>query len=168
MLTSAKLASSSVVEMIQLVMPSDANTLGTAFGGKVMQWIDLCASVSARRHAGVTCVTASIDSLNFLAPIKIGSVAILHARVNAVFGTSMEVGVDVMVEEPETGTRSKCCDAFLTFVALGSDGKPARAPLLLAQSPEEEERVRQAQARRAARLSGRRAFPAGEKDGSGL
>jgi acyl-CoA hydrolase len=113
-------------------------------------------------------VTASIDSLNFLAPIKIGSVAILHARVNAVFGSSMEVGVDVMVEEPETGARSRCCDAFLTFVALGADGKPARAPLLLAQSAEEEERVRQAQARRAARLSGRRANPAGEKDGSGV
>jgi acyl-CoA hydrolase len=155
-LTSAKLASSSRVEMVQHVMPSDANTLGTAFGGRVVQWMDLAAAVTARRHARMPCVTASIDQLTFLAPIRIGSVVILHAQVNAVFASSMEIGVDVVVEDPESGERQKCCDAFLTFVALGPNGKPARVPLLLAQTEEEVERVRAAEARRAQRLAGRR------------
>jgi acyl-CoA hydrolase len=155
-LTSAKLASSSRVEMVQHVMPTDANTLGTAFGGRIVQWIDLAAAVTARRHAGMPCVTVSIDQLTFLAPIRIGTVVIVHAQVNAVFGSSMEIGVEVVVEMPETGERQKCCDAFLTFVALGPDKKPARAPLLLPQSEEEVERARQAGERRAQRLASRR------------
>lgn len=154
-LTSAKLASSSRVEMAQIVLPGDANSLGTAFGGRVVQWMDLAAAVAARRHARVPCVTISIDQLTFLAPIKVGAVVVIQAQVNAVFGSSMEIGVEVIVEEPEAGTRTKCCDAFLTFVALGPDGKPTRAPLLLATTQAEEERVRQAEGRRAARLAAR-------------
>jgi acyl-CoA hydrolase len=154
--TSAKLASSSRVEMAQIVLPGDANALGTAFGGRVVQWMDLAAAVAARRHARAACVTVSIDQLTFLAPIRIGSVVIIHAQVNAVFGSSMEIGVEVVVEEPETGQRQKCCDAFFTFVALGADGKPTRAPLLLTETEEQVARVRQAEARRAHRLAERR------------
>ncbi len=155
-LTSAKLATSSRVEMAQIVLPGDANALGTAFGGRVVQWMDLAAAVAARRHARTPCVTISIDQLTFLAPIKIGEIVLIYAQVNAVFGTSMEIGVEVVVEDPETETRTKCCDAFLTFVALGPDGKPTRAPLLLSTTDEELERVRQAEGRRAARLATRR------------
>jgi acyl-CoA hydrolase len=141
--------------MTQLVMPSDANVLGTAFGGRVVQWIDLAAGLAAMRHTRMPVVTASIDQLAFLAPIRVGDIVILKAQVNAVFGSSMEVQVDVQSERPSTGERRECCEAFLTFVALAADGKPARAPLLLPQTEEEEERGRAAADRRSLRLARR-------------
>jgi acyl-CoA hydrolase len=149
----AKPASASHVEVTHLVMPPDANTLGTAFGGMVMQWTDLAASMSAMRHARLPVVTASIDQLSFLAPIRIGQIAILTAQVTAVFGTSMEVGVEVITEEPRTGERRKCCDAYLTFVALGADGRPTAAPPLRADTDEERRHEREARTRREARLA---------------
>lgn len=152
----AKLASSSSVQMAQYVMPPDANTLGTAFGGRVVQWIDLAAAVAARRHARVTCVTISIDQLTFLAPLRIGQVALLEAHVNAVFGSSMEIEVQVDAEDLDTGEKIRCCNAYLTFVALGDDGKPVKAPLLLTATEDEARRAREAEARRAARLGARR------------
>jgi acyl-CoA hydrolase len=154
-LTAAKLASSSRVEMIEHVMPTDANTLGTAFGGRIVQWMDLCAAVAARRHARMPVVTAAIDQLTFQAPLRIGWVAVLRARVNAVFGSSMEVEVEAIAENPDTGERRPCCDAFLTFVALGPDRRPAKAPLLLTQTEEEEQRAAAAAGRRARRLAER-------------
>lgn len=150
-----KPAADSRVEVTHLVMPFDANTLGTAFGGTVMQWTDLAAAMAAMRHARVPVVTASIDQLSFLAPIRIGQMAILHAQVNAVFGTSMEVGVEVQTEDPLTGERRKCCDAFLTFVSLGPDGQPTRAPPLRTDTDDERRREREARERRAARLASR-------------
>ena len=141
--------------MTQLVMPSDANVHGVAFGGRVMQWIDLAAAMAAMRHARMQVVTASIDQLAFLAPIRVGDIVVLRVQVNAVFGSSMEVQVDVLTEKPTTGDRQTCCEAFVTLVALGPDGRPARAPILLPQTEEEERRVREAATRRAARL-GRR------------
>ena len=152
----AKLASSSSVQMAQYVMPSDANTLGTAFGGRVVQWIDLAAAVAARRHARVTCVTISIDQLSFLAPLRIGQVALLEAHVNAVFGSSMEIEVQVDAEDLDSGEKIRCCNAYLTFVALDDDGKPVKAPMLLTATEDEARRAREAEARRAARLGARR------------
>ena len=156
---SAKLAASSSVQMAQYVMPSDANTLGTAFGGRVVQWIDLAGAVAARRHARVTCVTVAIDQLTFLAPLRIGQVAIFDAHVNAVFGSSMEIEVQVDAEDLDTGERIRCCNAFLTFVALGDDGKPVKAPMLLTATEDEARRAREADARRRARLDARRTGP---------
>jgi len=152
----AKLASGSRVEMTQLVMPGDGNVLGTAFGGRIMQWIDLAAAMAAQRHCRTPVVTASIDKLDFLAPVRIGQIAIIRAQVNAVFGTSLEVGAEVWAEDPITGGHSKCCDAFLTFVSLGADGRPARAPQLVTETGEEAARVRQAHARREHRLGERK------------
>jgi acyl-CoA hydrolase len=146
-------ASASRVEMTQLVMPGHANVLGTAFGGTVMQWTDLAASMAAMRHARLPVVTASVDQLGFLSPVRIGQIAILRAQVNAVFHTSMEVGVEVLTEDPRTGERRRCCDALLTFVALGEDGRPVAVPSLLAASEEERRREREAGVRRAARLA---------------
>lgn len=148
-------ASASRVELAQIVLPGDTNSLGTAFGGRVVQWMDLAAAIAARRHAGLLCVTVSIDKLTFLAPIRLGSIVTVHAQVNAVFGSSLEVGVEVVVEEPETGGKQKCCDAFLTFVALGPDGKPARAPGLVEETAADSARARDAQARRGQRLATR-------------
>jgi acyl-CoA hydrolase len=153
-----KPASASRTEVTHLVMPGDANVLHSAFGGVVMQWTDLAASMAAMRHARLPVVTASIDQLSFLAPIPIGHMAILRAQVTAVFQTSMEVEVEVLTEEPNTGIRKRCCDAFLTFVALGPDGKPTAVPPLLAETDEEKRRERDARVRRDARLALRRAL----------
>ncbi|HYQ81574.1 MAG TPA: acyl-CoA thioesterase, partial [Anaeromyxobacteraceae bacterium] len=143
------------VEMTELVMPTDANILGSAFGGRIIQWMDLAAAVAARRHARMPVVTAAIDQLAFLGPVRVGHVAILRAQVNAVFGTSLEVEVEVLGEDPDSGERRRCCDGFLTFVALGPDRRPARIPPLLAETEEERRRAQEAHARRAARLASR-------------
>ena len=97
--------SESLVEMTELVMPSDANALGTAFGGRIVQWTDLAAGVCAMRHSRLPVVTVSIDQLTFLAPVRIGHIALLRAQVNAVFRSSLEVGVEVSTEDPRTGER---------------------------------------------------------------
>jgi acyl-CoA hydrolase len=152
----AKLASTSNVETTHLVLPPDANGLGTAFGGRVMQWIDLAASMAAMRHTRMQVVTAAIDQLSFLSPLRLGEIAVLRAQVNAVFGSSMEVEVNVVAEDPGSGDKRHCCEAFLTMVALGGEGKPAKAPLLLPQTEGEELRARQAAERRASRLARRR------------
>jgi acyl-CoA hydrolase len=154
-LTSAKLASTSRVEMTQLVLPGYANSFGNAFGGRVMQWIDLAAAMAAMRHTRMPVVTASIDQLAFHAPIRVAQIAILRAQVNAVFGSSMEIEVTVEAEDPRTGERMLCCDAFVTFVALGPDGKPGKAPLLLTETEDEVRRAQAAAARRAERIAKR-------------
>ena len=153
--TSAKLASGSRVEMTQLVLPSYANSFGNAFGGRVMQWIVLAAAMAAMRHSRRPVVTASIDQLAFHAPIRVAQIAILRAQVNAVFGSSMEIEVTVDAEDPRTGEKKLCCDAFLTFVALGPDGKPSKAPLLLTETEEEARRAQVAASRRAERIAKR-------------
>jgi acyl-CoA hydrolase len=153
-----KPASASRVEVTHLVMPGDANSLGTAFGGMVMQWTDLAAGMAAMRHARLPVVTASLDQLSFLAPVRIGHMAILVAHVTAVFATSMEVNVEVSTEDPRTGERRRCCDAYLTFVALDDTGRPTRAPPLLTESEEERRREREARVRRASRLALRTAL----------
>jgi acyl-CoA hydrolase len=103
-------------------------------------------------------VTVSIDQLTFLAPIRIGHMALLSAQVNAVFSTSMEIGVEVSSENPFSGERRKCCDAYLTFVALGPDKRPIAVPPLLAATEEERRREREARVRREARLALRAAL----------
>lgn len=156
-----KPASQSRIEHTHLVMPGEANNLGSAFGGMIMQWTDVAGAMAAMRHARGPVVTVSIDQLTFLAPIRIGHMALLHAQVNAVFTTSMEVGVEVSSENPMTGERRKCCDAFLTFVALGDDRRPIPVPPLLVETEEERRRERDARTRREARLSLRAALRGG-------
>ena len=153
-----KPVSQSRIEHTHLVMPGEANNLGTAFGGMIMQWTDVAGAMAAMRHARGPVVTVSIDQLTFLAPIRIGYMALLSAQVNAVFQTSMEVGVEVSSEDPMTGERRKCCDAFLTFVALGPDRRPVAVPPLLAETEEEKRRERDARVRREARLQLRAAL----------
>jgi acyl-CoA hydrolase len=106
-------------------------------------------------------VTASIDQLSFLAPVRIGHMAILRAQVTSVFSTSMEIEVEVLTEDPATGERRKCCDAHLTFVALGTDGRPTAVPPLLTESEDERRRDRDARTRRDARLALRKALKGG-------
>lgn len=145
----------SEVTKTEVVLPSDANNLGTVFGGRVMEWIDVAAAVSAGRHCRATVVTASMDDLHFLAPIKAGMVVILQAQVNYAGKTSVEVGVEVLSEDLRTGKRRRCCHAYLTFVALDAKGRPMPVPTLLPETSEERRRFREAEERRQFRLQRR-------------
>ncbi len=142
-------------EMTWIVMPSQANALGTVFGGQIMAWIDVCAAVSCQRFARSTVVTASMDNLLFRAPVKQGQVVVLRASVNAAWNTSMEVGVRVESEDPMTGERIHTSTAYLTFVALDDQGKKKRVPKLVAETPDEARRCENAERRRQRRLQWR-------------
>lgn len=149
-----KAPSESFTEMTELVLPQHANAIGTAFGGVIMSWIDICASIAAKRHCGQVSVTARIDALEFRAPIKVGDVVRLTARLNAAFTTSMEIGVRVEREHALTGERALCADARATFVNLGADGKPCSVPPLLAETEEDRHLAAEAVARRRQRRAG--------------
>ncbi|MBI2568621.1 MAG: acyl-CoA thioesterase [Candidatus Schekmanbacteria bacterium] len=141
--------------MVQIVLPGHGNNHGNAFGGQIAAWIDICAAVSAQRFARGPVVTAAMDELHFLLPVRIGMVVVLQSQVNQAWRTSLEVGVRVEAEEPETGARAHACSAYLTFVALDRNGRPRPLPAL--QLPEcregsEHRRARQAQERRDHRL----------------
>jgi acyl-CoA hydrolase len=141
------------VEMTQHVLPEFSNSLGNVFGGQVVAWIDVCAAIAAQRHCRSVVVTASIDAVQFIQPIKMGHIVVLRGQVNATFTTSMECGVTVLSENPLTGDVQQAVKAYATFVALGADGKPTKvAPLQLA-GPEDERRFREAHERRRARLA---------------
>lgn len=148
-----KAASLSHTEMIQLVLPHDANVLGNALGGVVMHHMDICAAIAAQRHAGRVCVTASVDRIDFESPVKVGEVMQLLASVNFAGRTSMEVGVLCMAEDARTGTRRHTASAYFTFVAVGDDGKPAAVPPVQPVTPAEIRRYEAAQRRRANRLA---------------
>lgn len=149
----AKPVSASQAEMLQLVLPSDANTLGNALGGVVMHHMDIVAAIAAQRHAGRACVTASVDRIDFLHPVKVGQLLVLRASVNHAGRTSMEVGVKCESENARTGECRHTASAYFTFVALGDDGRPTPVPPLLAETEEQQRRSREALRRRAARLS---------------
>jgi acyl-CoA hydrolase len=151
------IAASEVI-MTQLVLPIHTNALHTVFGGTVMSWIDISAAIAAQRHSQKDVVTASIDELHFLAPIYLGWVVNLKAAVNFVSKTSMEVGVRVESENPKTGERFHTASAYLTFVCLGSNGKPTAMPPLVLKTNEEIRRNREAQIRREERLKRREKY----------
>lgn len=142
--------------MTQLVLPSDTNALGTAFGGKVMQWVDMAGGVAARRHAGAVAVTAAIDSMQFTRAVQLGDVVVLRASVNRAWHTSMEVGVRVECESGHDGRRYHAARAYLTFVAVDAEGRPQAVPELRPTTEEEQRRYAQAERRRAGRLEERR------------
>ena len=142
--------------MVQLVLPNDTNTLGNVLGGTVMHWIDIVAAIAAHRHAGRICVTASMDDLSFEAPIKMGQLAHLSARVTYTATTSIEVQVDVEAENLNTGDRRRTSTAFLTFVAIDEAGRPVPVPPLLV-GPEDEAEYARAVVRRRERLNRRAA-----------
>jgi acyl-CoA hydrolase len=148
----AKAASESEAVMTQVILPSDANPLNAAFGGRVMEWIDICAGIAAGRHCRHAVVTASMDDLHFHAPIGVGWVVTLKARVLAAFHTSMEVGVIVHAENLLTGVRHLTTSALLTFVALNADGTRAPVPPLRLDTEVERAAFAEAHLRRAARL----------------
>lgn len=124
----------SISEYSELALPTDANGLGNVFGGKVMHLVDLAGAMAAMRHARKPVVTASIDHMDFLHPIRIGQLIVLHSQVNRVFHTSMEVGVKVTTEDLMTGWKQHTCSAYLTFVALDADRKPFTIPPVIPET----------------------------------
>jgi acyl-CoA hydrolase len=152
-----KTPSASLTEMVQFVLPNDANALGFILGGKVMHLIDIAGAIAATRHARSQVVTASVDDLQFLHPIRVGDMIILRAWLNATFSTSMEVEVEVCSEEGLTGERQTTSRAFLTFVAVDKNGHPRSVPPLVSETDEERARAQGAQVRRKERLKRRKA-----------
>jgi acyl-CoA hydrolase len=139
--------------MVQLVLPNDANTLGNVLGGMVLHWIDLAAAIVAHRHCRMQCVTASIDQVSFEAPIRVGQLALLTARMTYAGRTSMEIRVDVQSEDLKTAFRRQTSTAYVTFVAIDKEGAPVPVPPLVPETDEERREARAAEARRAARLA---------------
>ncbi|MEE2779361.1 MAG: acyl-CoA thioesterase [Myxococcota bacterium] len=144
--------SSSSVEMNQIVLPVHANSIGTAFGGVIMSWIDVCAAMAATRHARRVVVTASMDAVDFMEPVHVGDHVCLRSVVNAVGRSSMEVGVRVEAEDPLTGRRVHAVSAYLTFVAIDDAGTPTPVPPLEPETTGERLRMEEAAVRRTKRL----------------
>lgn len=147
-----KRAADSATEMVQVVLPNDANPLGFILGGTVMHLIDIAGAIACHRHTRTLLVTAAVDDLQFLHPIKVGDMIILKARVTCAFTTSLEVCVDVYSEETLTGKRQLTSTAFLTFVAIDRNGGRVQVPPLLVDTDEERRVCEEAHVRRAARL----------------
>ena len=145
----------SQTEMTEIVLPQHANAIGTAFGGTILSWIDICAAVVAQRHCGQIAVTAAIDEVTFRVPIRIGDVLRIRGWINAAFRSSLEVQVQVEREIAGTLTFETSVDAYLTFVCLNELGKPSAVPPVDAQSELEIERQRGAEDRRQQRLARR-------------
>jgi acyl-CoA hydrolase len=143
----------SASETAQVVLPSNSNPLGYILGGTVMHMIDITGAIACHRHTNSLALTAGVDSLDFLHPIKVGDIIILKSRVTATFRTSLEVEVEVFSEGITSGERKLTSRAYLTFVSLDEHGKPKDVPQLVIDTPEDEERSRQAHARRTERLA---------------
>ena len=142
----------SYVSVTRIMLPMDANPMGNVFGGTILGLIEETAWLAAIRHARCNLVTASIDRMDFLAPAYIGDILHFKASVNYVHKTSMEVGVRVEAEKPSTGEVRHTGTCFLTYVALGKDGKPMPIPTLLLKTEEDKRRWDEAEQRQKARL----------------
>ena len=151
----AKRASESATEMVQVVLPNDANPLGFILGGTVMHLIDIAGAIACHRHTRTLLVTAAVDGLQFLHPIKVGDLIILKARVTAAWSTSLEVEVEVFSEEILTGLRRMTSRAYLTFVSVDTEGRRLPIPGLVLETGEERQKAGEADRRRADRLKAR-------------
>lgn len=153
-----KKPSESMTEMVQVVLPNDANPLGYLLGGTAMHLIDIAGAIAGHRHTRSLLVTAAVDGLQFLHPIKVGDLVILRARVTAVWTTSLEVEVEVFSEETLTGRRQMTSLAYLTFVAVDRESHRRPIPGLILETDDDRRRSQEAQVRRTDRLRARSAL----------
>ena len=151
----SKLVKDSQVIMHELVLPNDTNLLGNILGGRVMHLMDICAAMSAYKHARRPVVTASVDHLGFLAPAKKGDIVILKSSVNYVHRTSMEIGVRIDAESPFTGEINHTATAYLTFVAIDKNNKPSPIPKIIPETKDEKRRYERAKERHLHRRNNR-------------
>jgi acyl-CoA hydrolase len=135
-------------EMTEIVLPNDANPLGALLGGRLMHWIDLAGAMAAHRHARSHVVTASVDHIDFLVPVRVGDLVILRSSVNRVFHSSMETGVKVFVENYIADTAQHVASAYLTFVAIDGSGKRLTVPPVIPETAEQQRRYDDAGRRR--------------------
>ena len=149
-------------ETSELMMPQHANNLGHVFGGVILSMMDKTAAIAAIRHARRNVVTASIDRVDFREPVKVGDLVVMHASVNYVGRSSMEVGVRVEAEDLLTGKRRHTNSCYLTFVAIDQNGRPIEVPALLPETLDEERRFEAAKERRRRRLEERELEAAAE------
>jgi acyl-CoA hydrolase len=140
-------------EMTEIVLPNDANPLNALVGGRLMHWIDLAGAMAAHRHSRRYVVTASVDHLDFLMPVRVGDIVVLRSSVNRVFHTSMEVGVKVWVENYHKETTQHVSSAYLTFVAVDAAGRPLAVAPVVPETDEEKRRYEGALRRREMRRS---------------
>jgi acyl-CoA hydrolase len=148
-----KTVAESAAEMVEMVLPNDANPLGNLLGGRVMHLIDIAGGISAHRHARSQVVTVAVDNLDFLYPIRVGELVVLRAYITRAFRTSLEAEVRVYREDYLTGARQQTSSAFVTYVAVDWEGKPQEIPPLIPRTPEEKRRYREALKRRRQRLA---------------
>lgn len=132
----------------EVVLPNDTNHVGNLFGGKLMQWMDITAAICAGRHCKRVVVTAGINNVSFNTPIKQNSVVTLEAKVSRAFTSSMEVFIDVFIEDPVTGQKTKSNEAIFTFVAIDQNGAPLPVPPITPETEEEQHRYASALRRR--------------------
>jgi acyl-CoA hydrolase len=140
-------------EMVEIVLPNDANPLGALLGGRLMHWIDLAGALAAHRHSRSYVVTASIEHLDFVTPVHVGDLVVLRSSVNRAFRTSMEVGVKVWVENYRSGTRQHVSTAYVTYVAVDRHGRHLPVPAVVPETEEEKRRYDEAGRRREVRLA---------------
>lgn len=138
----------SISEMAEIVLPNDANPLNALLGGRLMHWIDLAGAMAAHRHSRQWVVTASVDHMDFLVPVRVGDLVILRSSVNRAFRTSMEVGVKVWVENYRSEQNQHVSSAYLTFVAIDGAGNRLPVPPVIPETAEEERRYEDAARRR--------------------
>ena len=150
---SKKTVANSRVRMNEVVMPNDTNPLGNLMGGRLMYWMDICAAISAQRHCNRNVVTVAADSVEFKDGITKGEVVVIEGEVTRTFTSSMEIAMQVWAENLRTGDRRLCTRSFYTFVSVDADGKPIPVPEIIPETELEKERYRQAEERRAFRLS---------------
>jgi acyl-CoA hydrolase len=141
------------VEMVEVVLPNDANALGNLLGGRVMHLIDIAGAIAAHRHARAQVVTVAVDNVDFLYPIRVGELVLLRSHITRAFRTSIEAEVRVYREDYLTGERQQTSSAFVTYVALDAGGKPTEVPPLITRTTEEKRRYREALDRRRRRLA---------------
>lgn len=134
--------------MTQIVLPNDTNTLGNLMGGQLLHWMDIAGAIAAHRHCRRVVVTAAVNNVSFSQPIRLGDIVTLEAHISRSFRTSMEIFVDVYVENHSTGARTKCNEAIYTFVAVDQMGSPINVPEVKPETELENERYQGALRRR--------------------
>lgn len=136
----SRTAKESLAISTEIVLPNDTNVLGNLMGGRLLHWMDITAAISAHRHCGRVVVTASVNNVSFNQPIKLGDIVTLQAKISRSFNSSMEVYIDVWVEDNMRNKKIKCNEAIYTFVAVDQKGNPIHVPALVPETDEEKAR----------------------------
>ena len=130
----SKTPSQSKAILTEIVLPNDTNNLNNLMGGRLLHWMDIASAITAHRHCNRTCVTAAVNNVSFEHPIPRGSIVTLEANISRAFSSSMEIFIDVWIEDKLSGSKTKCNEAIYTFVAVDSMGKPAKVPEVLPET----------------------------------